>query len=194
MACHQALLARLFNGCMDTAFFFPFLACSLCCTPNPSLSATRSQSVNSCLQRAGGVGFAISSFCVVSAIKNTPFFECEKSLSLIFGELIKVCRSFHICHGIKNKCFLFSSAFELANYGVVKIKIPLSISLAPSPPILPLSFPAFSVLTWLSLIFLSFAPLFLSFSVFPSLSRLCWRCVCWGGGGDQWCQSQNREH
>lgn len=111
---------------------------------SPTLSASHSQLVNSCLQRMGGEGFAISSFCVVSAIKNTLFFECEKSLSLIFGKLIKVCRSFHICHRIENKCFLFSSAFELANYGVVKIKITLSISLAPSPPFLLLSFPAFS--------------------------------------------------
>lgn len=132
----------------------PFLVCthslSLCCTSN-HLSASDfsdsfyfSQSVNSCLQRTRGEGFAISSFCVVSVIKNTLFFECEKSLSLIFGKLIKVCRSFHICRRIENKCFLFSSAFELANYGVVKIKITLSISPAPSPPFLLLSFPAFS--------------------------------------------------
>lgn len=110
-------------------------------SPTPSIS--HGHSVNSCLQRTRGEGFTISSFCVVSVIKNTLFFECEKSLSLIFGKLIKVCRSFHICRRIENKCFLFSSAFELANYGVVKIKITLSISPAPSPPFLLFSFPAF---------------------------------------------------
>lgn len=69
----------------------------------------------------GGWGaFAIGSFCVVLAIKNTLFFDCEKSLSLIFGKPIKVCRSFHTGCGIENKCYILSPVpFELANYGVV---------------------------------------------------------------------------
>lgn len=71
-------------------------------------------------------GFAISSFCVVLAIKNTLFFDCEKSLSLIFGKPIKVCRSFHTGCRIENKCYILSPVpFELANYRVVKIKISL---------------------------------------------------------------------
>lgn len=77
--------------------------------------------------RRGGGGCAISSFCVVLAIKNTLFFDCEKkSLSLIFGKPIKVCRSFHTGCGIENKCYILSPfPFELANYRVVKIKISL---------------------------------------------------------------------
>lgn len=168
----------------DSLFFPLFLACSLCCTPNPSRSATRSQSVNSCLQRTGGVGSAISSFCVVSAIKNTLFFECEKSLSLIFGELVKVCRSFHIGRGIKNKCFLFSSAFELANYGVVKIKIPLSISLVPSPPILLLFFSSFFRFNLALFDFSLLRSLVFVFFCLPfSLSFVLKVCVLGGGGG-----------
>lgn len=168
MACHQALLARLFNRCIDAASSFFFSLFVLHIKPPISPTLSHSQSVNSC---SGGEGFAISPFCVVSAIKNTLFFECEKSLSLIFGKLIKVCRSFHICRRIKNKCFLFSSAFELANYGVVKIKITLSISPAHSPPFLLLSFSSFFVLTPLSLISLFRSLVFVFF--FCLLFSLC---------------------
>lgn len=102
MACHQALLARLFNGCIDAAPFSHALTPSLCVAHqtislppiSQTLSISHSQSVNSCLQQPRGEGFAISSFCVVSVIKKHPvlwmwkepvfnFWETHKSLSLL---------------------------------------------------------------------------------------------------------------
>ncbi len=56
-----------------------------------------------------------------------------------------------------------------------------------------LSFSSFFILTPLSLFSLL---RFLVFVFFLSslLTRLCRRCACVCVGGDQWCQSQNREH
>lgn len=110
----------VFFGVFLLLFFFGGDACVR--------TRTREGKSHNVMLSVGGQrgGFSISSFCVVLAIKNTLFFDCEKSLSLIFGKPIKVCRSFHTGCGIENKCYILSPfPFELANYRVVKIKISL---------------------------------------------------------------------
>lgn len=80
-----------------------------------------------CGRTEGGGGLCYQFIlCGLGYKKHPVLWLWKKSLSLIFGKPIKVCRSFHTGCGIENKCYILSPfPFELANYRVVKIKISL---------------------------------------------------------------------
>lgn len=63
--------------------------------------------------------------CGLGHKKNTRSLTVKSRLSLIFEKPIKVCRSFHIGGRLKTNATFNPLSFELANYGVVKIKISL---------------------------------------------------------------------